>query len=503
MRRRRSVPATGWTPRRSRRSSGRWSRSRCSSDDRETAADRFRLLEPLRQFGRERLREAGEETVLRDATRSESRSSRRSPERMTPGKSTHSSGSVSSEPTSGARSSSAFGTGRGGVGAAICRDLWIYWAAQGPATDVRRVLAALLELSPTPGRPRGALHVDVGCLLLTAGGSTAAIRMATEALEIGRAIVRPGNCRVGTAGPRSRGLPRHGAGTTRSPTPRSHVDLAGDAWRLAFRRAYGHGAARLPGATFRGELDEGIALANDGLRYERSTGRDVASVPRCFSSSRSRHSIAGEPAAADSHARRCLELKRDLGDLTGMASAVEALASIAWRLGAGERAATLLGAADAIWAIHPHARCSSLCAPTMIVRHPTHGRPWEAHVRGCPPSRPEMTRDEVVDYALEVRRPRPAAGRGETPPSGWPFAARDGSGGARGRRSHECTGGGASVHLRANGREPSGEHLQQAGRRLPAAGRPLDRGQPDRRPQLSLPRRSPGPCVAAAEPVTW
>ena len=36
---------------------------------RESAADRFRLLEPLRQFGRERLREAGDEHTLRSRHR--------------------------------------------------------------------------------------------------------------------------------------------------------------------------------------------------------------------------------------------------------------------------------------------------------------------------------------------------------------------------------------------------------------------------------------------------
>ena len=57
----------------------------------------------------------------------------------------------------------------------------------------------------------------------------------------------------------------------------------------------------------------------------------------------------GEPAEAEVHARRCLELKRALGDLVGMASAVEALALIAMSRGSSERSATLLGAGEAIW----------------------------------------------------------------------------------------------------------------------------------------------------------
>ncbi len=57
----------------------------------------------------------------------------------------------------------------------------------------------------------------------------------------------------------------------------------------------------------------------------------------------------GEPAEAEVHARRSLELKRALGDLIGMAWAVEALALIAMSRGASERSATLLGAGEAIW----------------------------------------------------------------------------------------------------------------------------------------------------------
>ena len=77
------------------------------------------------------------------------------------------------------------------AGAAICRDLWVYWAAQGPATDVRRVLAALLELIPAPDRSRGALLWISALFSSQAGDQSTATRMATEALAIGRATSDP------------------------------------------------------------------------------------------------------------------------------------------------------------------------------------------------------------------------------------------------------------------------------------------------------------------------
>ncbi len=175
---------------------------------------------------------------------------------------------------------------------------------------------------------------------------------------------------------------------------------------------------------FRGELDEGIELANAGLllsevlgeTFERATLLQLLAVATLH---------RGEPAAADSHARRCLELRRELGDLTGLASAVEALASIAMALGAGERAATLLGAADAIW--------QSIPMPLHGPLRPDHDRAISdarsalgaarfnaAHGVGL-----QMRRDDVIDYALGVRTPAARRRTTETPPTDMPLSRRE------------------------------------------------------------------------------
>ena len=157
------------------------------------AGDRFRLLEPLRQFGRERLREAGvEHGPATPPSRLDRRRSPPSLARMTPAKSSCSQ-RISAERANlwSALEFCLRDPAEAAVGAEICRDLWIYWASAGPATDVRRVLAALIELSPTPGRPRGVLLWTSAVFSSHARGSTAAARMATEALEIGRAMHDP------------------------------------------------------------------------------------------------------------------------------------------------------------------------------------------------------------------------------------------------------------------------------------------------------------------------
>ena len=69
--------------------------------------------------------------------------------------------------------------------------------------------------------------------------------------------------------------------------------------------------------TFRGELDKAIVIARDGIRLSEELGE---TWERAYLL----HFLAlallnkGEPAEAEVCARRCLELKRALGDLVGM-----------------------------------------------------------------------------------------------------------------------------------------------------------------------------------------
>ena len=111
-----------------------------------------------------------------------------------------------------------------------------------------------------------------------------------------------------------------------------------------------------------------------------------------------------EPAEAERHARRCLELKRDLGDLIGMAQAMEALASIAMALNAGERAATLLGAADAMWRSIPTSILEPLRADHDRAVSDARSALGAVRFDAALGAGMNMTRDEVVDYVVEARR---------------------------------------------------------------------------------------------------
>jgi non-specific serine/threonine protein kinase len=154
--------------------------------------------------------------------------------------------------------------------------------------------------------------------------------------------------------------------------------------------------------TFRGELDQGIAIARDGIRLSEELGE---TWERAYLL----HFLAvallhkGEPAEAEVHARRCLELKRALGDLVGMASAVEALALIAMSRGSSKRSATLLGAGEAIWRSIPTTILEPYRADHDRTEADARAALGTANFETAHRAGLEMTRDEVVDYALEVR----------------------------------------------------------------------------------------------------
>jgi predicted ATPase/DNA-binding CsgD family transcriptional regulator len=362
-------------------------------------ADRFRLLEPLRQFGRERLREAGAETILRtrhrdwiielaagagaNDTRQVEAFERIRVERANVWSAIDFCLSDPAEAESGA---------------AICQGLWPYWASQGPATEVRSLYAALIERIPAPSRARGQLLWISSFAAASQGDQSTALRSGTEALEIGRSI----------GDPEIVAWALQSLGVTAYLENRLDDAIAYATETLALARAMGWpftalSAATLLGTahTFRGELDEGIAIARDGIRSSEELGETwERAYLHHFMAVALLHK--GEPAEAEVHARRSLELKRALGDLIGMAWAVEALALIAMSRGASERSATLLGAGEAIWRSVP----TTIHEPFRADHDRTEADARAAlgttqfetaHRTGL-----GMTRDEVVDYALEV-----------------------------------------------------------------------------------------------------
>ena len=386
------------------------------------AADRFRLLEPLRQFGRERLREAGGETSFQHRHRDwiielsnvAGASDARQVEAFERIR-------VERANVWSALDFCLSDPAEAESGAAICQGLWPYWASQGPATEVRSLYAALLDRIPRPSRARGQLLWISSFAAASQGDQSAALQSGTEALEIGRSI----------GDPEVVAWALQSLGVTAYLTNRLDDAIAYATETLALARAMGWpftalSAATLLGVahTFRGELDEGIAIARDGIRSSEKLGE---TWERAYLL----HFLAvallhkGEPAEAEVHARRCLELKRALGDLIGMAMAVEALALIAMSRGSSERSATLLGAGEAIWRSVPTTIHEPFRADHDRTEADARAALGSAHFETAHRAGLEMTRDEVVDYALEVPPSGARVVVGTPRPSDGPLSRRE------------------------------------------------------------------------------
>ena len=386
------------------------------------AGDRFRLLEPLRQFGRERLREAGGETRFQRSHRDWIRAI------------------AAIAGANDARQVEAFerisaeranvwtaldfclcDPGEAEAGAAICRDLWIYWISRGPVTDARRVLAALLAMTPDPDRSRGTLLWISALLEAQRGDPASSSRMAAEALEVGRALA--------DADIVVWALQILGVAAYLEHRWDDAISYATESLNLAETMAIRFAVLStkvliVSVNAYSGRVDEVIDTAQDAIALSEELGEtwERASLFQVLAVASRHH---GRLAEAEEYARRCLELKRDLGDLNGLAYGLETLAPIAMAKGSGERAATLLGGAEALW--------RSIPAPMVEPLRADHDRA-EADARAA--LEPAvfaaaygvglaMTGDEVVDYALEIRSSGNRAFAGPPQPSEGPLSRRE------------------------------------------------------------------------------
>ena len=165
------------------------------------------------------------------------------------------------------------------------------------------------------------------------------------------------------------------------------------------------------GRTFRGELDEGIALATDGLRLSEALGETWQ-----------RATLLQFLAVARLHRGELAEARGACPPVPRTASGTLAIwsgwrrPSRPWRRSpwpsAQESAPPPSSVRRTRCGVPSPCRSWSPCEPTMIAPEPMPARRWEP-----PASRPptgaglQMTRDEVVDYALEVRHRPPAPDR--------------------------------------------------------------------------------------------
>ena len=384
------------------------------------SADRFRLLEPLRQFGRERLREAGAEQPLRarhrdwiaDLAAAVGAQDGRQVELLRRVQAERANLWAAIDFCLGDPSEAERGLG-------LCSDLWVYWSTQGPITDVRRVFAALLQSVPAATQSRARALSTAGFVSFLQNDYTLAGQMFAEAAAIGRAI---GDADVVARSLAFLSLVSWVEG--RSDDAVSFADESLNLARSMHLRAATLLALDARGYAFlgQGDFDAAIAIAGEGIHLSEELGETW--IRGIMFRLLARASLGrGDPDEAAGFAQRSVALERELDDRTGLAQTIALLASIEMTRGSASRTATLLGASETIFESIPSALMEPYRDARRRAADDARHALGEAEYLTAYAAGLSMTRDEVVDYAVDARRP--SARRVAPPVSNFPLSRRE------------------------------------------------------------------------------
>jgi predicted ATPase/DNA-binding CsgD family transcriptional regulator len=303
---------------------------------------RYRMLDTVREYGQQRLREAGDAHALRRRHRDFYAQLAARRDALGPRQlewidaldASHENLRVALEHGGGETADAA-------VGLAMACDLWLYWETRGHLTEGRRHMDALLAHAGSPGPLRTRGLWAAGYLALVQGDALAASRLletslrgaedqddaealAYASLFLGRAVWFLGDQPRGLALTED-ALARHRAAGDWQGTVLTLVQLG------VMRAFLGDPAAAVS------PLQEcADSCGERGERWNRSYalwGLGLATW------------LLGDAEHADELERTALRTKREVGDHVGAALCVEALAWIAASRRRPARAAVLLGAA--------------------------------------------------------------------------------------------------------------------------------------------------------------
>ncbi|WP_434448688.1 ATP-binding protein [Lentzea sp. E54] len=307
---------------------------------------RFRLLEPLRQYGLEKLRAAGRERVMRERHRDHfiDWAERREQEWFGPAQPQIF--SLTRLEQANLRSALDFCSDNAGDHCVhLSGTLWFYWAGCGMLGEGRHWLdRALTSAEPGPARAK-ALWVN-GYVSTLQGDIPASTRMLEECR---RYAVESGD---GTALAYS----THRLACTHLVG--DDLDLADSLFAEAIRLYRGQGTVNshtmLAGielaisATFQHDFAAAERLCVEAKAVGEEHGELWAQAYAIYVLALCAW-VSGDLVRADRLGRECLRIKRTFHDLLGIVLAIEVLAWIAASQGDAERAATLLGATNEIW----------------------------------------------------------------------------------------------------------------------------------------------------------
>jgi predicted ATPase/DNA-binding CsgD family transcriptional regulator len=297
----------------------------------------------------------------------------------------------------------------------LAQDLLPYWVSRGPFGDVRRVLTSLADLAPEDSVPRARLLWVAAIMAMAANDYEACAAFGEESLRIGTAT-RDAEV-VGWA-LLVTSVPRFSDGDLAGAKERAESALSlARLMRLDRVELDAHNTlcAILIAA---GEADRAIELGERSVAMSEERGESWCRGYQLDFLARARW-LRGDRGKADALAREAAVHKHAIDDRTGLSMVLETLASMAAERGAHQRAGIFLGSAQRV-------RDSSSLNLVELHR-PQHERTITAIVHGIGEKALDaafaqgraMTIDEGVAFALEREPPsRPAAAVRATPGTG-------------------------------------------------------------------------------------
>ncbi|MCI3272764.1 ATP-binding protein [Streptomyces cylindrosporus] len=312
---------------------------------------RYRLLDTLRQYGLDRLRQwDGEESAARRRQRDWMQRRAAGFERAWFGPGQREVVARLRADRDNLRAALDFSLtapGEALAGLRLAGTLWFYWHACGAPREGRYWLDRALAASPGPTRERARALWIVGLLAGSAEDLTLGLGRAEEGRVLARSlgdeaevahaeyvigVLRLFNNDVRGA------LDHYRATVARGRVPGQHLSLVGlDQVELACA------------LNFLDEPDQAAAVCARTRRLCEEHGEEwvLSYVLRQLALA---HAVKEDWEEAERHARDALRLKLAVSDVIGIGLTLDLLAQTAARRGAFERAAVLLGGADRVWA---------------------------------------------------------------------------------------------------------------------------------------------------------
>jgi DNA-binding CsgD family transcriptional regulator len=374
---------------------------------------RYWLLDTLRQYGRERLRELGEEAamqrrhfewvcVLAKAVGAWDGRQAEMFKRM----------SDEHDNLWAALDFCLRQPGEAAAGAELAQNLAVYWVCRGPVSDVRRVLASLIEVTPEESLPRARLLWVAASMATAQNDYDACAALSKESLRIGTLLK---DAEIVGWSMTYLAIARWFAGDLAEAARLSEPALS-----LARAMQLSHlelGALNLNAhlALVGGELDRVIEAGGQGLAASRACGELWARSYLLNAMSQAAWQ-RGEKSRAEALAQEGASCNHALDNRVGLAIVLETLAWMAAEQAAHERAAMLLGLAQ-------HVR-ETTALPLLEPYRPQHARSVKLSTGGLGQTRFDvatqrgraMTIDEGVAFAVQGKQPSKPAPAARTEP---------------------------------------------------------------------------------------